>query len=86
VPGPSVNEHHLVPKSRRGRDTVRLHRICHNAIHAALSEKELAAHYNTIKRLRAHPAIARFIAWVANRPPEFYAPTEGARDGRSRKR
>ena len=41
VGGSNVNQHHLVPRSRNGRDTVVLHRICHAAIHATLSEKEL---------------------------------------------
>src|SRR5215208_6517773 len=40
VTGSSVNQHHLVPRSRNGRDTIALHRICHAAIHAARSEKE----------------------------------------------
>src|SRR5436305_2556870 len=49
VGGSSVNQHHLVPRSRNGRDTVALHRICHAAIHATLSEKELERQYNTIE-------------------------------------
>ena len=51
VAGRSVNRHHLVPRSRNGRDTVALHRICHAAIHAALTEKELERRYNTIESL-----------------------------------
>ena len=53
VPGPSVDEHHLVPKSRRGRDKFLVHRVCHTKIHATLSAKELADHYNTWEALRA---------------------------------
>jgi len=48
----SVNRHHLVPRSRNGRDTLALHRICHAEIHAALSEKELERRYRT-DRLRS---------------------------------
>ncbi|MEM1345164.1 MAG: HNH endonuclease [Pseudomonadota bacterium] len=71
--------HHLTPKMRGGRHgpTVLLHQICHNEIHAALSETELARHYASIEALRAHPRIARFIAWVADKPPAFHAPTAG---------
>lgn len=53
VAGSSINRHHLVPRSRDGREAVALHRICHATIHAALSEKELERQYNTIDRLRA---------------------------------
>jgi len=71
VPGPSVDEHHLVPKSQRGRDKFLVHRVCHTKIHATLSEKHLALEYHTWEALRAHPQIASFIAWVQKKPPEF---------------
>ena len=79
VPGVSVNQHHLVPRSRKGRETVALHRICHSAIHAALSEKELARGYHTIEQLRDHPQLSRFIAWVQTKPPEFWVRTRRSR-------
>lgn len=79
VAGRSVNRHHLVPRSRDGRVTVALHRICHAAIHAALTEKELERQYNTIERLRDHPQLQRFIAWVRDKPPEFWVRTRRSR-------
>ncbi|MEM1341638.1 MAG: HNH endonuclease [Pseudomonadota bacterium] len=81
--------HHLVPKLRGGKGgpTVLLHQICHNEIHATLTEAELARNYATIEALRAHPRLAKFVAWVAKRPPEFHSKTPGARRaGRGRKR
>lgn len=71
VPGPSVDLHHLVPKSQGGRDTVAMHRICHRKIHAVLNEKEIARSYAAMEALKAHPAIAAFIRWVARKPPTF---------------
>ncbi|WP_245924971.1 HNH endonuclease [Aliiruegeria haliotis] len=73
--------HHLVPKLRGGKGgpTVRLHQICHNEIHATLTETELARSYATIDALRAHPRLAKFIAWVARRPPGFHARSPGPR-------
>ncbi|MEA1676752.1 HNH endonuclease signature motif containing protein [Nitrospirillum sp. BR 11163] len=79
VPGPSVEQHHLVPRSAGGRETVPLHRVCHRKIHAELSERDLAGAYATVDALRAHPAIAAFIRWVANKPPEFVTRTEPRR-------
>ncbi len=72
--------HHLVPRSKGGAraPTVLLHRICHNAIHARFSEAELARRLADIDSLRAEPDVARFIAWVAGRPPDFHAPTRRA--------
>ncbi len=73
--------HHLVPKLKGGKGgpVVRLHQICHNEIHATLTEAELARAYHTVEALRAHPRLARFIAWVVKRPPEFHSKTPGAR-------
>jgi len=79
VGGSSVNQHHLVPRSRNGRDTVALHWICHAAIHATLSEKELERQYNMIERLREHPQLRRFIVWVRRKPSELWVRTRRAR-------
>jgi hypothetical protein len=68
-----------VPKSQGGRETVPLHPICHRAIHATASNKELARLYPTLDALRATPGIARFLRWIANKPPDFNAPTRAAR-------
>lgn len=73
--------HHLVPKLRGGKGgpVVLLHHICHREIHATLTESELARDYASIAALRAHPRLARFIAWVARRPPEFDSKVPGRR-------
>ena len=72
VAGPSIDEHHLLPRSQGGRDKTPIHRVCHRKIHATLSEKELARGYASWDALRGHAEIADFIRWVANKPPTFY--------------
>ncbi|TVP74020.1 MAG: HNH endonuclease [Rhodobacteraceae bacterium] len=78
--------HHLIPKLRGGKGgpVVLLHHICHREIHATLSEADLARNYCTIEALRAHPRLAKFIAWVASRPPEFSSKVPGRRRKRRR--
>ncbi|WP_116085795.1 HNH endonuclease [Tropicimonas sp. IMCC34011] len=85
-PGVRQSRHHLVPRLRGGKggETVLLHQICHSTIHAHLSETDLARSYATPEALRAHPEIGRFAAWVARRPPDFYAPQETKRRARRR--
>lgn len=75
------SQHHLTPrlKGGKGGPTVLLHQICHNEIHATLTEAELARDYNTAEALRAHPRLAKFIAWVGKRPPSFHSKTPGRR-------
>ena len=79
--GVPKSQHHLVPKLKGGKGgpTVLLHHVCHKEIHASLTETELARDFATIEALRAHPRIAKFINWIAKRPPEFISKTKGGR-------
>jgi hypothetical protein len=77
--GRRVEWHHPVPKSRGGRVTEPVHPICHRAIHAAIDNKALARDYHTAEALREHPELQRFVTWVANKPPDFHAPTSKRR-------
>ena len=73
--GRRIEWHHVVPKSRGGRETVPLHPICHRAIHANFSNKDLARLYPTLEALKARDDIAAFIKWISNKAPDFHAPT-----------
>jgi len=63
--------HHLIPRSKKGKETVRLHKICHNKIHSLFDEKLLATHYNSIEKLLESEAIQRFIKWIKNKPKDY---------------
>lgn len=76
--GRRVEWHHPVPKSRGGRDTAPVHPICHRTIHATIGNADLARSYATAAALRAHPALSRFLAWIADKDPDFHAPTKRA--------
>ncbi|AWW75286.1 HNH endonuclease [Erythrobacter sp. KY5] len=67
--------HHPVPKSKKGRDTVPVHPICHKTIHANFTNAELARIGDDPEALCDNPAIAKFVRWIANKPPDFHAPT-----------
>jgi hypothetical protein len=77
--GSKVEWHHPVPKSRGGRETEPVHPICHRAIHAAIDNKALERDYATAASLRRHPEIATFLNWIANKDPDFHAPTRRKR-------
>lgn len=76
-----LTEHHLIPRMRhRNKRTKRLHdretlhetislcSPCHHNLHCVLTEKELAAEFNTLDSLAAHPEVAKFTAWIRKRP------------------
>jgi 5-methylcytosine-specific restriction enzyme A len=79
--GARPSRHHLTPRLKGGArlGTVLLHQICHNAIHARFNEAELARRLSDVPSLRAEPEIARFLDWVRNKPPDFYAATRRSR-------
>jgi hypothetical protein len=64
-----------VPKSQGGRETVAVHPICHRAIHAAIPNRDLARLCPTLEAVRGQEDIARFLRWIAGKPPDFHAPT-----------
>ncbi|RMB02645.1 HNH endonuclease signature motif containing protein [Eilatimonas milleporae] len=73
--GGRVEQHHLIPRSKGGRETVPLHPICHRKIHSLFSETVLARQFNSIISLRAHPEIASFVKWLRGKPPDFHRRT-----------
>ena len=88
IPLSQRDAHHLVPKSKGGRQTEFLHRVCHRQIHALLTETELAREYATVEALSAHRGLIAFVAWVQGKPDDFFArASKSARvRGRGRRR
>jgi 5-methylcytosine-specific restriction protein A len=83
-PEAKSSRHHLTPRLKGGthHGTVRLHQICHSAIHARFSETEIAQRLADVASLRSDPEMAAFIRWVSDKPPSFHAPTRLTRERR----
>ena len=86
IPPSQRDLHHLVLKSKGGRHTEYLHRVCHRQIHALLTETELARQYATIKALQQHPELRAFVLWVKTKPEDFFARTRKSSRLRNRRR
>lgn len=78
--GDMTEWHHPVPKAKGGRRVVGVHPICHQALHNNFTNAELARIGEDVEALRANEAVAKFLAWVAGKEPNFHAPT--AKKGR----
>ena len=77
--GRAVEYHHLVPKSRGGREKAMIHPICHRTLHRTFSNAELGVFGGSVASIRADPRIGRFLAWIAHKDPDFHAPTHRRR-------
>ena len=81
----ALTRHHLVPQCRHKnkwnkknfpRATVKTHlsllcSACHRQLHALFTEKELERRLCDVDRLRAEPAVQKFVAWISGKPPGF---------------
>lgn len=89
--GGPMEDHHLKPKTFKTRtnevhekeNLIRIHRMCHQKIHATFSEHELLTYYHTVERLLEHDEMVKFVKWISKKPPEFYDKND---DTKSRKR
>ena len=73
--------HHLVPRAKKGRETVAVHPICHKAIHANFNNTQLARIGADRDVILSDEAVVTFLEWIRDKPPDFHAPTRtGSRD------
>ncbi|MFO0758166.1 MAG: hypothetical protein U0359_16845 [Byssovorax sp.] len=63
------SDHHLVPKSRKGKVTETICRDCHRAIHATFTNKELERERSTVETLLAHEGFAKMVAFIRKQDP-----------------
>ena len=80
--GRSVDRHHLIPRSKGGKEQELVHRMCHQKIHSLFSENELKREYCTWEALRMHPDMQTFISWIQKKAIDYY--DTNARSARKR--
>lgn len=86
IDGPTVNEHHLIPKTFKGKETITIHIVCHTKIHSVFTERELLADYHTPERIREHPEMVKFVKWISKKAPEYRDRNRTTRSKRERRR
>lgn len=82
----NIDEHHLIPKTFKGKHTIRMHRICHQKIHATWSERELLHVFNTVEMILSNEEMQKFVKWVAKKPPEYYDSSKDTCDRKSKRK
>jgi hypothetical protein len=81
-----IEDHHLIPKTFKGKDTVPIHKICHQKIHTVFSERELLNYYHTFDRIRDHSEMEKFIKWVEKKDPGFYDKSKDTKERNGKRR
>ena len=84
--GPFIDEHHLIPKSKKGKEKITLHRVCHQKIHSCITEIELARYYHTVERLLENEEIQKFVKWISKKDPDYYDSSKDTYYRKSKKR
>lgn len=84
--GKSINRHHFIPKSRGGKEQFFTHTLCHNMIHSLWTEKELELEYSDPEKIKEHPDMKTFIAWVKKKDPLFYIKTKSSNQKKSKRK
>lgn len=84
--GKSVDKHHLIPKTFGGKETIILHRVCHQKIHATFSERDLSKFYSTAEAILGHEEIQKFVKWVRKKDPTYYSINRDTKERKGKRR
>lgn len=82
----NIDEHHLIPKTFKGKDTETIHKICHSKIHSTFTERELLNYYHTWERIKDHSEMIKFITWVQKKPVDFYSSNKDSTERNQKRR
>jgi len=64
TPEEYIEKHHLVPKAKKGKETIDVCCDCGDQIHQLFTNKELKNKFNTLEKLLAEPQIQGWVKWV----------------------
>lgn len=67
VPEGLIEKHHVIPKCKKGKDTIKLCVNCGDMIHKLIPISELKNEYNSIDKLKSHPCIEKWVSWIGKR-------------------
>lgn len=83
--GGIVQSHHLIPKTFKGRETVDIHKMCHQKIHATFSERELEKYYHTAERILEREEMQKFVKWIGKKDANYYDKNDQTKSRKQRR-
>lgn len=71
IPDCFLEKHHLVPKLKKGKETILVCNGCGDMLHKLFTIKELQKKYNTLDALLTNENVQNWIKWVQKKPNDF---------------
>lgn len=71
VPEEYWEKHHLIPKSKGGKNTVHVCVSCGDMVHKLIPLNLLKTQYNTVEKLLQNPDVQNWVKWVQKKPNDF---------------
>jgi glutaredoxin-related protein len=67
TPAQYLEKHHLIPKSKNGKNVVYFCCDCGDQVHKFFTNKELQTRYNSIDSLKSDANVNKWIKWVSKK-------------------
>ena len=83
---PELTEHHLVPKSRGGKDCISICADCHKQLHSLYDNKHLENILNTPNTIKGDKKFSKYTKWVSKKQHGAAGKTKRAKDTKNRGR
>ena len=64
----NIRNHHIVPKCKKGKETIPTCFNCENFIHASWTHTELRDTYNSVEAIVESPKFQAFLKWRRKQP------------------
>lgn len=74
-----TRKHHIVPKSKGGKETVDCCETCENFCHSTWSHNELRDTYNNVETILANEKFQKFLKWRLKQPLDTVFKSEPSR-------
>jgi len=65
---PVTTDHHIIPRSRGGKELIEICKDCHKQLHALFDNKTLEEKLNTIELILANEQFYKYLKWVRTKP------------------
>lgn len=66
-----LEKHHLIPRSKKGKETIDVCSSCGDQLHHLFTLKEMETTYHTLESLLSSEKVQTWIKWISKKPQDF---------------